>query len=371
MNGRLSDHPLAELVREISDARLSGVLRLEHERAKAAVYFDGGQIAAALSNVRAFRLVEVLRRSGAVDAARVYALVGEKMSDEQVGLALLRARLIDEAALKRAQERQSKEVLGELLRWTWGEWSFDPRVRLTGFHAARPDVSGLLAESARNLPPELVAIRMRDGGLTLAPAADVDEKLAAGLRLLPTEAFVLSRVQEPTRLSEVIAISGLPEEETRRAVYVLALGGLLTRQGGAHILPGEFLRKAAEQRTAAVAEAAAQEAARPVEEPAPPPEPETDTRGTIEELFALASGATHYEVLGVARSASTDEVKRVYRAHARRLHPDRFRRDADDETRQRIDAAFARVARAYDTLKDASLRAAYDLKLSKPRGGGA
>src|SRR5215218_1394056 len=85
MNGRLSDHPLAELVREISDARLSGALRLERESAKAAVYFDGGQVAAAVANARALRLVEVLRRSGAVDPQKLYLAVGERMSDERAG----------------------------------------------------------------------------------------------------------------------------------------------------------------------------------------------------------------------------------------------------------------------------------------------
>lgn len=360
MNGRLSDYPLAELIREIWDTRLSGSLRLEHERAKAAVYFAVGEVVAAVSNARALRLVEVLRRSGAVDASRIYLAVGERMSDEQAGAALLHAGLLDESGLKRLQERQAKEVLGEVLRWTGSVWSFDPRVRLASAHAARPEVSGLLAESARNLPPELVAARMRDDAQTIAPAEDLEEKMRAGLRLLPAEAFVMSRVYAPVRLGEVVAVSGLPEEETRRALYVLALGGLLTRTGGPRILPAEALKLAAQQRAA---EAQAAELSRATSER--PPVAEPDRQGTIEELLALARGATHYEVLGVARSASTEEVKRAYYSHARRLHPDRFRRDADDETRQRIDAAFASVAQAYDVLKDTALRAAYDLKLAK------
>jgi DnaJ-domain-containing protein 1 len=177
----------------------------------------------------------------------------------------------------------------------------------------------------------------------------------------------MSRVYAPARLGEVVAVSGLPEAETRRAVYVLALGGLLTRTGGPRILPAEALKLAAQQRAAAAAAAKAQAPERPrlTAEPPPAAEPEPDRHGTVEELLALARGATHYEVLGVTRSTSTEEVKRAYYSHARRLHPDRFRRDADEQTRQRIDAAFARVAQAYDVLKDSTLRAAYDLKLSK------
>ena len=362
MNGRLSDHPLAELVREISDARLSGALRLEHARAKAAVYFDGGEVAAAVSNARALRLVEVLRRSGAVDAGRLYAAVGERMSDEQAGVALQQSGVLDESGLKRLRERQSKEVLREVLRWTEGEWHFDPRVRLAGTPNARPEVSGLLVESARSLPPGLIAARMRDASQTITPAEGFEERMSSGLRLLPAEAFVMSRIYAPTTLSEVVAVSGLPEEETRRAVYVLALGGLLTRTGGSRILPDEALKVAAQQRAAG---APAPESPRTTAERDGPPEP--DRYGTIEELLALARGTTHYEVLGVARSASADDVKRAYYSHARRLHPDLFRRNADEEMRQRIDAAFARVAQAYDVLRDSALRAAYDLKLAKQK----
>lgn len=374
MNGRLSDYLLAELVREISDAGLSGALRLEHERAKAAVYFDNGEVVAAASNVRALRLVEVLRRSGAVDPGRLYAAVGERMSDEQAGVELVRSGLLDESGLKRLRERQSREVFGEALRWTHGSWEFDPRVRLAVERVGRTDVSGLLAESARNLAPPLLAARMRDDAQTFAPAEGFEERMSSGLRLQPAEAFVMSRVYAPTPLAEVVAVSGLPEEETRRAVYVLTLGGLLKRTGGPRVLPAEALKLAAQQRAAAAAAApeapASPDAKRPTGEPQmgerpASAEPERDTRGTIEELLARARGETHYEVLGVTRSASTEEVKRVYYAHARRLHPDRFRRDADEETRQRIDAAFARIAQAYDTLRDAALRAAYDLKLAK------
>src|SRR5205807_316046 len=128
------------------------------------------------------------------------------------------------------------------------------------------------------------------------------------------------------------------------------------------------------QRAAGASSLSATEVAQPQEEHARGSQPatadvEADTRGTVEELFARAQGATHYEVLGVTRSASADEVKRAYYSHARRFHPDRFRRDADADAQQRIDAAFARIAQAYETLKDSSLRAAYDLKLSKQRGG--
>ena len=68
MNGRLSQHPLAELIREITAAGISGALRLAYEHAKVAIYFEDGKLVFATSNLRAHRLSEILRRSGLTEA---------------------------------------------------------------------------------------------------------------------------------------------------------------------------------------------------------------------------------------------------------------------------------------------------------------
>src|SRR5882724_2801098 len=66
LNGTITNHPLAELIREISSKTLSGTLRLKHERAQTAVYFEDGQLVYAASNLRTLRLQEYLNKSGLV-----------------------------------------------------------------------------------------------------------------------------------------------------------------------------------------------------------------------------------------------------------------------------------------------------------------
>ena len=62
----------------------------------------------------------------------------------------------------------------------------------------------------------------------------------------------------------------------------------------------------------------------------------------------------YYEVLGVERGASDDEVKRAYRKKALQFHPDRNKDDPSAE------AKFKEAAEAYDVLSDADKRAQYD-----------
>ena len=61
----------------------------------------------------------------------------------------------------------------------------------------------------------------------------------------------------------------------------------------------------------------------------------------------------YYEILGVARDAGTDDIKRAYRKLARKFHPD-VSKEKNAEER------FKEVGEAYETLKDPEKRAAYD-----------
>ena len=61
-----------------------------------------------------------------------------------------------------------------------------------------------------------------------------------------------------------------------------------------------------------------------------------------------------YEVLGVSRTASGDEIKKAYRRLAMKHHPDR---NKDDD---KAEAKFKEVKEAYEALSDAEKRATYD-----------
>ena len=68
----------------------------------------------------------------------------------------------------------------------------------------------------------------------------------------------------------------------------------------------------------------------------------------------MAAKRDYYEVLGVSKTASADEIKKAYRQLAKKLHPDVNPGDKEAE------AKFKEVNEAYEVLSDDQKRARYD-----------
>ena len=67
----------------------------------------------------------------------------------------------------------------------------------------------------------------------------------------------------------------------------------------------------------------------------------------------MAEKRDYYEVLGISKSASADEIKRAYRKMAKKYHPDVNKEPGAEEK-------FKEVQEAYDVLSDDNKKAAYD-----------
>jgi len=62
----------------------------------------------------------------------------------------------------------------------------------------------------------------------------------------------------------------------------------------------------------------------------------------------------YYKILGVSKTASTDEIKKAYRKLALKYHPDKNKGNKDAE------AKFKEISEAYEVLKDSENRSKYD-----------
>jgi curved DNA-binding protein CbpA len=341
MNGQLSEQPLAELIREISAKSIGGRLQLRHERFKGVIYFDKGELLYAAANLRQLRLREYVLKAGINETA--LSRYDERQSDFELAAALTRDHLLSPATAEQIQTKLVSDVIRLALSWSEGTWEFDQKARLSESPNLKLEVRSLQLEAGRRTPAKFVTSRFRVPNEMITPAAapgDSDN-------LLPSEVFLLSRLDRATPLNELIAVSGFNENETLVVVYSLGLAGLLQREHWQHAFRSQTLSEPEPEKPTA---------------PESPSQPAEETDNVESFLERLNNAQTHYEVLDVSNEASPVHMKTKYYELARRYHPDRFRK-ADPSLLAQMESGFARITQAYDTLRDDRLRAHYDTKL--------
>ena len=359
MKGKLTEQPLAELIREISSKNLSGTLRLERERTQTAIYFDSGQLIYAACNLRALRLREYLSKRDLV-AEKDCASLNNNLSDLALAAALSASGTLRQQDLDSLLGTLIADVLRVALLWAEGTWEFNDRARLDEPVRIQVDTANLLREAAQRMPLKFVCDRFRNPGETISRAAEVPRSSS----FLPAESFMLSRLDEPIRLGDLIASSGLPELEAYRVIYGLALSGVVKREYWQNAFRTEGAKKSDKTSARAAPQTPASDAGKTHSR-------WTSVSGEEEELekflSRLGEATNYYEIMELPPTARADEIKDSYYALARRYHPDRFHLQFGTPLHGKLSSAFARITQAYERLTDPSARSAYDKAMERSR----
>ncbi len=172
---------------------------------------------------------------------------------------------------------------------------------------------------------------------------------------------MLSRLDGTLEVSDLAALTGIGEEAVEQILQPLLAAGLLEASAESAIavgtapeiitpLPSPVLPY--ERRTSGeYALGGAGEGASAISD---------EDRRRIEDLYLRLDKIDHYRLLGITATADTKEVKRAYFALAKLHHPDRYFRKDIGALRPKIDAVFAMMTTALETLSDPDRRAAYD-----------
>jgi tetratricopeptide (TPR) repeat protein len=244
----------------------------------------------------------------------------------------------------------------------------------------------LLAESIRRLDPGPLRARLgkrlqwpilRSGGLGIGRIEE--------LALNAQEARLYSSI-DGTRTGEEL-IKAQDSAQTVRLLYLLTeLSHLSFAEGAEPARPKSAPAPGQQPAGAPGASAAGAAAARP--KPLAPPKvappvatpaakplstitiasgPKDETpEAQLERLTALQAkiaSANHFEALGVARTASAAEVKRVFFLLARELHPDTVVDLSQEKLRALKEMLFSRVSAAAQALSDEKRRKEYEAEL--------
>ena len=343
MQGQLGEKLVPDLIREIAQKNASGLLRLSRAKTIKAVFFESGAPTFAISNLTNEQLDYKLMAEGLVTLEQVESAKVQAGKTQRLGPALVEMGVLEDEQMRKLVCDQVMSIMLSVFEWTQGDYSFDERIRASHEVTLSLGAADILLEGARHaadiqqvadllVPQDSIVLRSKTPGLR----ADTG-------RLIPLESYILSRIESATAVNEVGALSGLADADAHRAVCVLVAAGFL-----------RLLDRDKENEE----DMAAREADESLER----------VREEVVRKLHFSNSADFYDMLGVTRQSTTAEIKAAYYHLAKKYHPDRYHQRDSGDLRIKLEALFALITQAYDTLSQPAERASYDDRIRKASG---
>jgi hypothetical protein len=365
---------LPALLRQVHIGRKSGVLRVECGDEHHTLRFVQGQVVDVASSVPELSLLQLLVARGLLEANLAAQIAEAAARDHEPLLCVVRDRGVVEAAqLDQARADQVRAVIQRVAEWTEGTHVFEE-----GDSAKASDV--VPGVSTGDLILAAIA-GLKDANVARYTLGDLDRILVLStdpllrfqkITLKPTEGYLLSRIDGTLSARQVAQLVPASPDEIVRGLFGLHCAGLV-----------EFL-------DVSVPAARPTHAAPPATQSAPP----SPTSEVPSETTRAASPATgpaktatetdidarrhqdvldfhrdlkakdHFEILGLAHTATEPQVREAYFQLARRYHPDVYRGPAFADVSDKIEAILVRLGEAFEVLKDPKRRGKYEAHLA-------
>jgi len=379
MNGALGEGVLPGLLRELYVGRKSGMLALHRGPDRRGFRFRNGHIVNADSSVREDRMGEVLVRHGHLTAPDLKRAIGFAVRDgKKLGTVLVELGLLKADQIEDALALHVHELLSKVFSWSDGTYEFTEEEGtgpVLGDTTLKVTTGELILEAARSVTdPDVVRYNLGDIDRILGLASDPLLRFQR-VTLTPADGYVLSRVDGTLSAREIVAMISLPRDETQKSLFALLSTGMIEYLP----LPPKARPRDPRKRPAAPVQMEAAPAPEPIVLLPPPPTAaesaaqaaehaaaaqDDPRRMEVLEAFAALKHHTHFQVLGLERTATEAQVKEAYFRQARRFHPDVHHDPALADLRDKIEAIFVRLGEAYEVLRNPRIRAKYEAQIN-------
>lgn len=336
LQGELNKKLVADVIREIAEKRLSGRLSFSKANTVRSLLFEAGEPVSVSSNIPSEQIDYKLIKDGRATPGLIETARRRDNDSELLGRTLVEIGVVDEGVMLECQREIAEQIIRALFELEDGEYEFEPFERAYGFSLKLSAADCILLGTRHVSGKKLIAdaYAPTDG---LVQVASLDgNHFAFSARLSTTESYILSRLTLPTRVSEISALVGMSDQQTREAVCALVALGLVGVVGS-----GE-------------------EAAEEIK------------RGSVDRLLEGINRKIHfflsasfYDVLGVSKIATTASINRAFNelvemiAYQRSLHPGNAELDG------KLDLLLAKMQEAHATLGDPDKRRLYDMPATR------
>lgn len=327
---------VADVIRDIAEKRLSGRLSFSQEKSVRAILFDAGEPVSVSSNLPAEQIEHKLIKDGRATPGLIETAKRRDNDSELLGRALVEIGVVPEEVMLDYQREVAEQIIRALFEWEDFEFEFEPFQRAYGFGLNFSSADCILIGTRHVSEKKLISDAYAPlDGLIQASSLDVSH-FAFSARLNTLESYLLSRINSPTRVSEISALAGMPDRETLQAICALVALGLVKL-----VSPGEKIIE--EDKQASVARL---------------------LEGINRKIQFFAS-ASFYDVLGVPKMATTAAINRAFNELKEMVAFQRSQYPDHRELHSRLDHLLGRMQEAHTTLGDPDRRRLYDMPASR------
>lgn len=418
LRGDFDKKPFPEVLAEIYRWRGTGALLLRRDKLKKIVYFRDGIAQFVKSNLLSECLGRVLVKERMISEAECEeSLRRMKASRRQQGTVLVEMGCISPHNLSYALNLQMRAKLFDVFSWKSGDYAFDRRATVPpevvnlemtcaqmiyegirrGYDADRLAAAlGQVADRYVNASPDplyaLQEVALGEEEHELLALCDGRRQVSALRKAGILSPLDTDRLLYAMKCAQVITFQDAPSPGSADGLFKLSQSGPFTMPelppppvpagSGLHTPPPLPRSSGAKVHTvpwSGVDTGPIRQADIPVEAlaaaPVPPSRPELTTPRHAEEeesivrerlagRVAALRRMDYFEILGVPRSASGEQIAQAYLVLARENHPDRLANSHSAEIRQLATQIFELITAAHTTLIDPGERDRYQQQLA-------
>jgi hypothetical protein len=222
LTGDIAAIPLAEVLQVLQMQRQTGVVRISNQKAAITVYLRQGLIDLVQSRGLSdeFRLGRYFVERGAVDRQELENILKDSDRGKLLGESLVDSGRVKPEDVQEALERQSSELVYDMLRWPYGRFSFTREAFRPEAEAARLglSVAALVLEGFRRVDEW----RLMESTINFDQIIVIDQVALDALgegKITRTEKLVLDAVNGSRTVIQVIKESNVGSFDAIKTLY--------------------------------------------------------------------------------------------------------------------------------------------------------
>ncbi len=336
---------VARAMRSTYEGEKDGALISVTAGAKRLVFFEKGYLVGAKSELAHERLGEVIVAEGGVTRAELeeatrFIRSGRKLGNILVELGYLKSGQIETYVCRQIVRIASAMLLSESERL-----AFSTVIPIEALTLSPVSIGDVFLDAAFHLTDiALYREKWLLDDYVLAQTRDA-LALAGQMNLATDDALVLDLVDERNTVGEIVASSPLSEDRTLRLLLALRQAGIVA------LVPKQ------EEAGAPADESAPPEGPVAAPEPPPPPDP---FESELISAFNDMQCQNHWQVLGLERNATYQEIDRAYQDRARRFDLANCQHIIGGDFQEKLSSVRARLKEAFVTLSSKTSTKVYD-----------